>query len=112
MMETLPPRSPRITALRTPEYHIELDEFLGVIWGHVVVSRWGPRTARRLVADSWHMQRALGLPVLFADHFASQGAKHLKFLKLLGFVPCEEPPEVHTDVGVASVYYRFLENQP
>lgn len=109
MMHETPPRSPRITAVRTSEYHIELDEYLGAIWGHAEVHRWGPQTARRLIADSWHMQRALGLPVLFADHYESQGAKHKKFLRLLGFQRFQAQPDIDTDVGSAEVYHRILE---
>jgi len=101
-------RSPRITMLRTSEYHVDIDQWMGVVWVHVDFTKWSAAVAKRFVADSWNAQKQLGIPIVFADHFDAQGELHRKFLKLCGFVPAGFDLPVDVSLGDAHIYYRTL----
>lgn len=82
------------------DYTIYFQYFEDYIIVHCDVSRWSKTVANRLLVDSFYLFSLQEKAVIVLHDESDK--KHLKFIKLMGFLSCDS--EVETEYGIRQVY--------
>ena len=79
--------SHKVPIVRRPEYTIYLQEIEGTTWIHCDVTKWSANIARDLRRWADKLSEWQDGPI-FALQDPQECQKHLKFLRLMGFMEC------------------------